>query len=179
MVLNTPPFASQPLHIGIRKLMDFSAERQPDYGFPCIRHRGLKCRSTSDKVRQISPEKLTLQNIEVKESAGHGDVRTQRHRELLRIGRRSRGILRSTVTLYVIRARHSFRSGELLPVVSDCDTRQGARYFAVPEPGSTYIISIVYFLAYPDAIDAGARLDWRRLFESQTAIGSKCLYRSV
>ena len=170
MVLNTPPFASQLYILNPEGMMDFSVERQPDYGFLASVNYGLEVSLDKDKVRQISPEKLTSQNIEVKESAVAtamcvlNGIENSEDCE-------AKPEAHEAQTLYV-RATAQLPGVESSLVVSDWVTLDKVQpYFAVPEPGFIYILGTCNGWPTPDATSAGALAEWR-LFESQTAIGS-------
>ncbi len=170
MVLNTPPFASQLYILNPEGMMDFSVERQPDYGFLASVNYGLEVSLDKDKVRQISPEKLTSQNIEVKESAVATAMCVLNGIENSEDWE-AKPEAHEAQTLYV-RATAQLPGVESSLVVSDWVTLDKVQpYFAVPEPGFIYILGTCNGWPTPDATSAGALADWR-LFESQTAIGS-------
>ena len=170
MVLNTPPFASQLYILNPEGMMDFSVERQPDYGFLASVNYGLEVSLDKDKVRQISPEKLTSQNIEVKESAVATAMCVLNGIENSEDWE-AKPEAHEAQTLYV-RATAQLPGVESSLVVSDWVTLDKVQpYFAVPGPDSS-IYSARAMAGLPRTQRVQVRLPTGRLFESQTAIGS-------
>lgn len=171
LVLNTPPFASQLYVLNPEGMMDFAVAQQPDYGFLASVNYGLEVSLDKDKVRALAPEKLTSSNIEVKESEFAtamcvlNGIENEEDWNLNESARQPQ-------TVYV-RATAQLPGVESSFVTSEWVTLDKVQpYFAVPVPGFIYLVGSPEGWAGPTPENASHYADWR-LFESQTAIGSK------
>lgn len=174
--LNTPPFAGQTYVLQPDGIMTFTVKEQPDYGFLASVNYGLQMSLDKNNVIDLTPEVLTSQSINVKESLIAIGLCTLNGIETSDDWNANEAA-RLPQTVYV-RATCQLPGVDKSYVTSNWITLDKVQpYFAVKEPGFIYLVGTPNGWPTPDEGSAEKLADWR-LFESKTAIGSK-IYTAV